>query len=169
MHMLSAIRRKISCKKYPQLTHSGWGSGMVMNSHIPVDTKMQMPCHPKFSLDKHRSAQRGARSRGCSPRWKIHTPLLPQLHSESTEFKNMNQLQCKTQLSGHNTCILIDVNLDTVKPMQSQATPSFSITHTHKHTVGQINKSRPRLSSFRRLWTLWQAWVNMLFLLIHKD
>lgn len=103
--------------------------------HAPVDTWMQMPCHPKFSLDKHRPAQREAR--GCCEWWKIHTPLLPRRHSESTEFKKMNQLQSKTQLSGHNTCILIDVNLDTLKPIRSHATLSVSCTNTHActHTI----------------------------------
>lgn len=117
-----------------------WVGNEFPHFHSPVDTKMQMPCHPKFSLDKHRSAQRGARSCGCSPWWKIHTPLLPRHHSESTEFRNMNQLQCKTQLSGHNTCILIDVNLDTFKPIKSHATHSFPIArvHTQNRTDKQI-------------------------------
>lgn len=44
-----------------------WSGNEFPHFHSPVDTEMQMPCHPKFSLDKHRSAQRGAKSCGCSP------------------------------------------------------------------------------------------------------
>lgn len=46
----------------------------------------------------------------------------------------MNQLQSKTQLSGHNTRILIAVNLDTLKPIKSHATHGYSCAHTHTHT-----------------------------------
>lgn len=82
---LATVHTRRSCIKYPNLTHRqrDWGVNEFPHSHTPVDTQMQMPCHPKFSSDKHRSAQRGARSRGCSPRWKIHAQLLPVWHSES--------------------------------------------------------------------------------------
>lgn len=152
--------REVSPADTPRLRE--WGANEFPHFHSPVDTEMQMPCHPKFSLDKRRSARKGARSCCCSPRWKIHTPLLPRHHSESKEFKNMNQLQGKTQLSGRNACILIDVQWKVMLH-------THSLVHVCTHRIGQTNKSCPRLPSFRRLWKLWQAWVNMLFLLIHKD
>lgn len=46
------------------------------------------------------------------------------------EFKNMNQLQSQTQLFGHNACILIDVNLDTLKPVKSH-----TLFYAHTHTL----------------------------------
>lgn len=87
---LATVHTRRSCIKYPNLTHRrrDWGGNEFPHSHTPVDTQMQMPCHPKFSSDKHRSAQRGARSRGCSPRWKIHTQLLPACHLESRVQKH---------------------------------------------------------------------------------
>lgn len=70
----------------------------------------------------------------------IHSCYLDAI--QRAEFKNMNQLQPETQLSGHNACIWIDVNLDTLKPVKRHATLSSSITHTHTqiHNLYRIGK-----------------------------
>lgn len=110
------------------------GIGTVMNSHTlshtPADAQTHMACHPKFGLDKHGSAQRGAGSRGCSLRWKIHRPLFYlDAIQRAQSSKNIHQLPSETQPSGHNTCMLIDVNLDTLEPIKRQATLSLPQTN----------------------------------------
>lgn len=102
-----------------------------MNSltHTTVDTDIQMPCNPKCSTDTQISPDRREESRLLLQDEKfIHSCYRDTM--QRAEFKNMNQLQARTQLCGHNMCIWMDVNLHTLTCKESLHTLLRSVTHT---------------------------------------
>ena len=136
----ATVHARKSRIKHPEPTRGDWGIGVVMNSHRPVDTQMQMPCHPKFSFRQTQICPERSGRRNCSPNgvWKIHTPLLPRRHprgAPSSKTWTNYSLKNSTVWTQH-------MHFDGRELRQTNEEPcytlflyfSFCLSHAHTHT-----------------------------------